>query len=763
MIKYKGGSDLTNEDDVELSPLIAGDESVQKHKQRRHRFRFKKLKPFPFSIFFILGNEFCERYSYYGMRTILVLYLKYYLHWDDNTATAVYHAFTVLAYLFPLLGAVLADSWWGKYNTILWLSIVYSIGMVINTLGAIGNLGDLTVHAVLSSIGLFVIAVGTGGIKPCVSAFGGDQFDADQDEYRRSFFSLFYFSINAGSLVSTFVSPLIREEVQCFGDDCYALAFGIPAALMLVAIISFVIGTKWYKRIPPSGNIFLEVSKTIWKAWKIRWNTKSSKRNKDHWLDYALHENNDNAILIRDIKYVLNVLVLYIPLPLFWTLFDQQGSRWTLQATRMDGYVGSLHVLPDQMQICNPLMIVCLIPIFEATLYPLLRRYNINFSPLRRMTLGMILAGISFVVAALVQMMIDENLTKTPYNNQETSLRVINSAADCSLLVRSSVYSDWETGEGEGSGIVVGPFPLDPGNATNSVGEMVKPGTFNFNYGCGSLLTSSQDNTVSLAGLKAHDVIFYKDLADSLKYIQKDHRTEKSDSGGAFITVVNTFSVPVFIEVYGVKREIKSGSWADDTGDNGLPDTHRGTYALYVSFDNSTTTRFERKFTLKTGALYTLVLRDSNPTDDIYDDDQLIMDQYTDINPNDVSIFWMIPQYFIITLGEVFLSVTGLEFSYSQAPQSMKSVLQSFWLLTVSIGNIIVLIVAEARLIPKQADEYFLFAGLIGVAAILFIILSVRYKYVDQSEFDDDDSDNDSMRKEDLGKENPTFVHNTEM
>uniref|UniRef100_F6UVN2 Major facilitator superfamily (MFS) profile domain-containing protein n=2 Tax=Ciona intestinalis TaxID=7719 RepID=F6UVN2_CIOIN len=216
----------------------------------------KPAKGFPKCIFFILGNEFCERYSYYGMRTILVLYLKYYLHWDEDTATAVYHAFTVLAYLFPIFGAIVADSWWGKYNTILYLSIVYALGMILNMLGAIGTLGNTTVHAVLSSMGLLVIAFGTGGIKPCVSAFGGDQFDEDQDQYRRSFFSLFYFAINAGSLVSTFVSPIIRDEVTCFGDDCYALAFGIPAALMVIAIFSFFMGTRFYYRQPPTGNIF---------------------------------------------------------------------------------------------------------------------------------------------------------------------------------------------------------------------------------------------------------------------------------------------------------------------------------------------------------------------------------------------------------------------------------------------------------------------------------------------------------------------------
>jgi dipeptide/tripeptide permease len=180
--------------------------------------------------------------------------------------------------------------------------------------------GGLT-HKILSSVGLFVIAVGTGGIKPCVSAFGGDQFKPHQDGYRRSFFSLFYFAINAGSLVSTFVSPIIRDEVKCFDEECYAVAFGIPAALMVIAILSFVVGTKWYTRVAPEGNVFAQSCVCIYDAIKKRDGSK-----KDHWLDHADDGSQVRKTLIRDLKYVLRVLSMYILLPLFWALFDQQGE-----------------------------------------------------------------------------------------------------------------------------------------------------------------------------------------------------------------------------------------------------------------------------------------------------------------------------------------------------------------------------------------------------------------------------------------------------
>lgn len=86
--------------------------------------------------------------------------------------------------------------------------------------------------------GLLCIAIGSGGIKPCVSAFGGDQFKLpEQLKQLAAFFSVFYFAINAGSLISTFLTPILRADMPCFGDmDCFPLAFGVPAALMSISI-----------------------------------------------------------------------------------------------------------------------------------------------------------------------------------------------------------------------------------------------------------------------------------------------------------------------------------------------------------------------------------------------------------------------------------------------------------------------------------------------------------------------------------------------
>lgn len=168
-----------------------------------------------------------------------MLYIRYKLGFEEKDATVLYHVFTMMVYFMCIFGGIISDVWLGKFNTILYLSIVYSIGSVIVSLGAIPVFNIS--HSVTLYIGLLLIALGSGGIKPCVSAFGGDQFKMpEQAAQITSFFSLFYFSINAGSLISTTITPILRADVHCFGDnDCFPLAFGIPAILMIVSLGKF--------------------------------------------------------------------------------------------------------------------------------------------------------------------------------------------------------------------------------------------------------------------------------------------------------------------------------------------------------------------------------------------------------------------------------------------------------------------------------------------------------------------------------------------
>lgn len=197
------------------------------------------------------------------MRTILALYLVRKLEYTEDTSTFIFHIFTTLVYFFCIFGSIIADSWWGKFKTIVILSLVYMSGSVVITLGAIDpwNMPQKT----FTFLGLALIAFGSGGIKPCVSVFGGDQFRLpEQAKQLAWFFSLFYFAINFGSFISTLITPILRET-QCFGEeDCFSLGFFVPAVLMAASILIFIIGKPLYTMKPLAGNMLVKVCSCVW-------------------------------------------------------------------------------------------------------------------------------------------------------------------------------------------------------------------------------------------------------------------------------------------------------------------------------------------------------------------------------------------------------------------------------------------------------------------------------------------------------------------
>ena len=209
-----------------------------------------KTDKMPPGIPYIIGNEAAERFNFYGMRAILVVFMTQYLvnragvkdPMSENEANQWYHWFVASNYFFPMLGAILADAFWGKYRTIFWVSLVYCAGSVVLALD----------HTRLGlGVGLGLIALGAGGIKPCVSSNVGDQFCADNKQLIERAFGWFYFSVNFGSFFSILLIPWL---LQNHGPR---LAFGVPAGLMLLAAFVFWLGRYKFAHIPPTGKTFL--------------------------------------------------------------------------------------------------------------------------------------------------------------------------------------------------------------------------------------------------------------------------------------------------------------------------------------------------------------------------------------------------------------------------------------------------------------------------------------------------------------------------
>ena len=344
----------------------------------------------PKQIKYIIGNEACERFSYYGMTGILAGYISGQLvHGGlgktEDDATSIISLFKSVNYFTPLLGAWLSDKILGRYKTIFWVSLFYCAGhgtlACSDFFGTGGKLNCLFV-------GLTLIAFGSGGIKPCVSAFMGEQFRADQSHLMQKAYGAFYWAINFGSFFSFLVVPWVKNH------HGYSAAFGVPGILMAIATFIFWRGKKLYVIVPTNRELkhngFFKVIFTTW--FQLR------QPGKKFWDCARTHFSEKEVVAARS---VFPILFVFACIPMFWSLYDQTGSTWVLQGLKMtNATVLGLDVGGEQMQSLNALLILFFVPIFTLFIYPRLGRFA---SPLKRMSYGLFLAAAAFVIVAWLQ------------------------------------------------------------------------------------------------------------------------------------------------------------------------------------------------------------------------------------------------------------------------------------------------------------------------------------------------------------------------
>jgi POT family proton-dependent oligopeptide transporter len=336
-----------------------------------------EIETMPKGIPYIIGNEAAERFSYYGMNAFLVVFMTQHLlnssgeaaPFSDAKATEWAHYFKFGAYLFPILGAIFSDWLIGKYRMIISLSMVYCAGHAVLAL-IDSPVASSVEPPTLLALGLFLIAVGAGGIKPCVSAHVGDQFGAKSQHLLSTVYGWFYFSINFGSTFSTMLTPWLLEE---YGPGW---AFGVPGVLMAIATFVFWMGRNKFVHVPPSGKKFFE-----------------------------------DTFSPEGLRVIRNLIPLYFFIMMFWVLFDQTMSTWVLQAKKMDRVLVDTNlfgqdirweILESQVQTANPLFVMMLIPVFTFGVYPLMGRF-FKVTPLRKIGIGLAVAGLSFVVVSLIE------------------------------------------------------------------------------------------------------------------------------------------------------------------------------------------------------------------------------------------------------------------------------------------------------------------------------------------------------------------------
>ena len=437
--------------------------------------------PLPTQTKYIVGNEACERFSFYGMRSILTLYMTGVLAMSQSAAVTVSHLFNACIYVLPLFGAWLADRFLGRYRMILWVSLFYCLGHGVL---ATADLTDsIETRRYILFAGLFIIALGAGGIKPCVSAFVGDQVEEGESKTMTRIYAAFYWSINLGSFFSFLIIPWVRQN---WG---YSWAFGIPGIFMALATFIFWRGRRFYRHRQPTQPEFfpLLITRLFCGSARAvaRFGEAATARARQTLrgvgtfaiaavallavlyaltqgvgiltdglgetvgslccaaavllallllaylsLRCAAHRGSQNilgiigALLLRradapklytakelrDTRNLLRVLVVFLMIIPFWSLFDQTMSSWVLQGEKMralsistaEGM--SFEFGAEEMQSFNPLLVMILVPLVTLLIYPRIGKWG---TPLRRMGCGIVLAGISYGAVAGIQAVMD--------------------------------------------------------------------------------------------------------------------------------------------------------------------------------------------------------------------------------------------------------------------------------------------------------------------------------------------------------------------
>jgi proton-dependent oligopeptide transporter, POT family len=569
----------------------------------------EKSNKFPPGVPFIVGNEAAERFSFYGMRAILYVHMvSLYLNFPgtregldpvvlaaaEAKATQVTHLFNAGVYAFPMIGAILADRLLGKYKVIFWISMIYCAGH------AVLSAGDH--YAVGMYLGLALIAVGSGGIKPCVSANVGDQFTKANAHLVPKIYQIFYFSINFGSFFSTLLIPWVYNH-PALGKWAPSVAFGIPGILMGVATFVFWLGRSKFVKVPPKPGGMLGFMDFIaavffflpFAAWAFGWE--------------FIHEKMMHTSLAAVFTPAAQVVGDMTP-EAAAAAAASVGAAWASRLVILAFAVVSVGIglfifTKRQEKQADP-------GFLSVLLYAIRNQKN------RKPGEGY------FSVAK-------EKYGEEAAEGPAAVMRI--------MLVFSMVSVFWAL------------FDQHSSTWIKQAGLM--------------------DLKVNLFGLKTLELT------------------------ASQIPALNPLMVMMIIPMMN--------------------------FLVYAPLEKaginfSPLRRMTAGMALAAIAFMTAAIL------------QISIESAAAAGTGNLSVGWQMIQYWLITTAEVLVSITGLEFAYTQAPRSMKSTIMGFWLLCVTFGNLLVAFLAPLEATLALSTFFWVFTGLMGGATLVFMVMAYFYK-----------------------------------
>ncbi|KAI9201638.1 hypothetical protein LWI28_026541 [Acer negundo] len=406
------------------------------------------------SASFIIVVEVAERFAYYGISSNLITYLSGPIGETTAAAAANVNAWSGVASLLPLLGAFVADSFLGRYWTIVFASLVYILGLGLLTLSALLTSftnwdcqNKININSTKSScsppemqififfLSLYLVAFGQGGHKPCVQAFGADQFDENnlqESKAKSSFFNWWYLSFSSGITLSIVLVVYIQDNLN------WALGFGVPCAIMVASLVVFLLGTRTYRYTLGTNeqNPFARIGRVFVAALRNRKATRPLVMDgeeeapetalPDHQTssqqfkflnkalvatDSLLEDGKFCKVAVTDIeeaKALLRLIPIWTTCLAYGMVFAQTITFFTKQGATMDRTIFQGFKIPAAtLQLFIGIAIIIFIPIYDRVFVPVTRtltRFPSGITMLQRIGTGMVLSAICMIVAGFVEL-----------------------------------------------------------------------------------------------------------------------------------------------------------------------------------------------------------------------------------------------------------------------------------------------------------------------------------------------------------------------
>lgn len=360
------------------------------------------LAPFPphkysskFYVWFVLVFVAAVGAAFGGYNSILAVYFHDRLGHSQNMSNLVVTSFISTTFVFSLLGGVLSDCYFDRFFVLVLGGMLYIAGSLLFLIPEIlsylhARIFNFNLSNDMAFPGVFLTAIGNGICVPVLSTFIGDQFSDDEQAMRSRFFAWFYWMVQVGSILTSVVLPIVLDNAKP------VVVFGIIVSILALGLAIFLLGQSFYRKRPPSSPYVVTFVKVIWFGIVGK-----RGENDQSWLDKSTTRY--GATVVFEVKSVLSMLLLYLPLPFFWAIYAQIPSYWVFMADDTDRSIWGWKIPPNEVVSLNPIMDVILIPLFSMLIYPLAAKLGFPLRPLQKMSMGLFFTSLSLVAAGLVQ------------------------------------------------------------------------------------------------------------------------------------------------------------------------------------------------------------------------------------------------------------------------------------------------------------------------------------------------------------------------